>query len=145
MNIVVFRLTCYWSLLPRVQLTILQNWFRWRLGDKQATRRYLNQWWLILCIPRPRWVNTLRPGQNGRHFANDIFKRIFWNKNYCISIEISLNPIIQFPIINIPPLVKIMAWRRQATSHFLNQSWPSWLTHICVTRPQWFKCRRKQC
>ena len=25
----------------------------------------------------------------------------------------------------------------QATSHYLNQWWPSSTTHICVTRPQW--------
>ena len=27
----------------------------------------------------------------------------------------------------------------QATSHYLNQWWPSSTTHICVTRPQWVK------
>ena len=26
-------------------------------------------------------VNTLRPRQNGRHFPDDIFKRIFLNEN----------------------------------------------------------------
>ena len=25
----------------------------------------------------PQWVDTLRPRQNGRHFADDIFKYIF--------------------------------------------------------------------
>ena len=29
----------------------------------------------------------------------------------------------------------------QATSHYLNQWWPSSTTHICVTRPQWVKAR----
>ena len=33
-------------------------------------------------------------------------------------------------------LVQTMAWRK-ATSHYLNQWWPSSLTHICITRPQW--------
>ena len=34
-----------------------------------------------------------------------------------------------------------MAWRRteQATSHYLNQWWPSLMTHIWVTRPHWVK------
>ena len=35
-------------------------------------------------------LNTLRPRQNGRHFADDTFKRIFMNENVRISIHISL-------------------------------------------------------
>ena len=35
-------------------------------------------------------VNTLRPKQNGHHFADDIFKYIFLNENVLISIKISL-------------------------------------------------------
>ena len=34
-------------------------------------------------------------------------------------------------------LAQVMAWRRQATSHYLNQCWPSFLTHICGTRGRW--------
>ena len=30
-----------------VQLTIFQHWFRWWLGAGQATRHYLNHWWLV--------------------------------------------------------------------------------------------------
>ena len=33
--------------------------------------------------------NTLRPRQNGRHFADDMFKCIFLNENVWIPIEIS--------------------------------------------------------
>ena len=36
------------------------------------------------------WFNTLRPRRNGRHFADDTFKRIFLNTNVTISIKISL-------------------------------------------------------
>ena len=42
-----FRLRFHWSLFPRVQLIILQHWFRWWLGAGQVTSHYLNQWWLI--------------------------------------------------------------------------------------------------
>ena len=35
-------------------------------------------------------INTLRPRQNGRHFADDIFECIFLNENVCIPIKISL-------------------------------------------------------
>ena len=34
-------------------------------------------------------------------------------------------------------LVQVMAWCRQATSHFLSQCWPRSLPPYDVTRPQW--------
>ena len=56
--------------------------------------------------------NTLRPRQNGPHFADNTFKRIFLNDNVRISIKISLKFVPKGPIINIPALVQIKAWRR---------------------------------
>ena len=35
--------------------------------------------------------NTLKPRQNGRYFADDIFKCIFWNEDIRIANDISLN------------------------------------------------------
>ena len=57
-------------------------------------------------------VNTLRPKQNGRHFADDSIKCIFLNEHIWISIEISLKFVPKGPNNNIPALVQIMAWRR---------------------------------
>ena len=34
-------------------------------------------------------------------------------------------------------LVQVMAWCRQATSHYMNQCWPRSPTPYGVTRPQW--------
>ena len=34
-------------------------------------------------------------------------------------------------------LVQVMAWCRQATSHYLSQCWPRSLSPYGVTRPQW--------
>ena len=58
-------------------------------------------------IKGPRWcgINTLRPRQNGRHFADDILKCIFLNENVWIPIEISLKFVPKGPIDNIPALV----------------------------------------
>ena len=56
--------------------------------------------------------NTLRPRQNGRHFADDTFNRIFVNENVRISIKFPLTFVPKGPINNIPALVQIMAWRR---------------------------------
>ena len=50
-------------------------------------------------------VNTLRPRQNGRHFADDISKCIFLNENVWIPIEISLKFVPKGPIDNILALV----------------------------------------
>ena len=49
--------------------------------------------------------NTLRPKQNGRHFADDIFKCIFLNENAWMPIKISLKFVPQGPINNTPALV----------------------------------------
>ena len=67
---------------------------------------------IICCTHRNMSINTLRPRQNGRHFADDIFKRIFLNENILILIQISLKFVPKGSINNIPALVQIMAWRR---------------------------------
>ena len=51
------------------------------------------------------WFNTLRPKQDGRHFADDIFTCIFLNENAWILIKISLKFVSKGPINNIPALV----------------------------------------
>ena len=53
-------------------------------------------------------VNSLRP----RHFADDIFKRIFLNENVRILIKMSLTFVPRGPTNNITILVLIMAWCR---------------------------------
>ena len=81
-------------------------------------------------------INTLRPRQNGRQFADDTCKCIFLNENVSISIKISLKFIPKGPIDNIPALVQIMAWRRLGDKPLYETMLVSLLTHICVTRPQ---------
>ena len=84
-------------------------------------------------------INTLRPRQNGRHFADDVFKCIFLNENVWILLKISLKFVPQGPINNIPSLVQIMAWRRPGDKLSSEPMMVCLLTHICVTRPQWVK------
>ena len=108
-----------------------------------VTPLYNNEWWssdtllwntrTYLCYV----VNTLRPRQNGRHFADDTFKRIFLNENVGISIKISLKFIAKGSINNIPALVQIMAWRRPGDKSLSEAMMVRLLTHICVARPQW--------
>ena len=101
-----------------VHLTLVPNWLQ---------REY--QEYLAL--------NTLRPRQNGRHFTDDIFKRIFFNWNIWISIKISLNFVLKGPINKIPALVQVMAWCRAGDKPLSEPKLISLLAHICVTQPQW--------
>ena len=87
-------------------------------------------------------LNTLRPRQDGRHFPDDTFKRIFLNENVRISIKISLKFVHQGPINNNPALVQIRAWRRSGDKPLSEPMMVSLPTHICVTRSQWVNCER---
>ena len=126
--------------IPGIKSTIGQNWLRY---GKAPSRRQTVIWtddnrdyWHI-CVTRPEWVNTLRPRQNGRHFADDTFKSIFLNENVIISIKISLKVDHKGPINNIPALVQIMAWRLPGDKPLSEPRMIRLPTHICVTRPQW--------
>ena len=97
----------------------------------------------IYCMRSLLWgFNTLRPRQNGRHFADDIFKWIFLNENVWIPIKISLKFVPRRPINNIPAFVQIMAWRRPGDKPLSGPMMVILPTHICVTRPQWVKRKR---
>ena len=42
-------------------------------------------------------------------------------------------------------LVQVMAWCRQATSHYLSQCWPRSMSPYGVTGPQWVKLCKSNC
>ena len=86
---------------------------------------------------QPEVVNTLRPRQDGRHFADDIFTCNFFNEKCCILIKFSLKYVRKGPIDNNAALVQIMAWRRSGDKPLSETMMISLPTHICVTRPQW--------
>ena len=88
--------------------------------------------------------NTLRPRQNGHHFADDIFKCIFLKEDVWTALKISLKFVPKVRINNIPALVQIMTWRRPGHKPLAEPMMISLLTHICVTRPQWVKTLRSQ-
>ena len=102
--------------------------------------------WLVLMnigvsqdlVLGTRLFNTLRPRQNGRLFADDIFKWISLNENVWISIKISLKFVHMCPINNIPTLVQVMAWRLPGDKPLSEPMMVRLPTLICVTRPQWF-------
>ena len=93
--------------------------------------------YLSMLLWHTNHINTLRPRQNGRLFADDTFKRIFVNENIRILIGISQKFFPKGPINNIPALVQIMAWRRPGDKPLFEPILVCLPTHICVTRPQW--------
>ena len=83
-------------------------------------------------------VNTLRWRQNDRHFADNIFKCIFFNENVWISLKISLKFAPKVRINNIPGLVQIlMAWHPWGTKPLSESMMVRLLTHWCIALPQW--------
>ena len=56
-----------------------------------------------------------------------------------ISLEIAHRCLLQDFTDNKSTLVQVMAWCRQATSHYLSQCCPRSLSPYGVTRPQWVK------
>ena len=81
--------------------------------------------------------NSLRPRQNERHFADDIFHYISLIENIWISIKMWLKFVPRGPINNIPALVQIMAWRRPGDKPLSEPMIDSLPKYISVTRPQW--------
>ena len=55
---------------------------------------------------QPAINQLISPGQNGHHFADDMFRCIFVNEKFCILIEISLHFVLK------AALVQVMAWCR---------------------------------
>ena len=81
------------------------------------------------------YIDTSLPRQNDRHFADDMFKRIFSNENVKISIQISPKVIPWGSIPNKLTLVQAMAWRRTGAKPLSEPIVTySSLTHICGTR-----------
>ena len=72
--------------------------------------------WLFMS-----WTNSSPPGQNGRHFADDIFECIFMNENSVFWFEFHFSLILRI-------LFRLWLGFKHATIHYLKQCWPSSLT-----------------
>ena len=94
----------------------------------QATSHYLSQWWPRSLSPygvtRPQWVNEI------------LGKLILVIDGWGISSEIAHMEMPLDLTNDRSTLVQVMAWCRQATSHHLNQCWPTSFLPYGATRPQ---------
>ena len=82
-------------------------------------------------------LNSLAPGRFQFNFRWVIFKLTLVNGGCGISYEITLRWMPRDLTDNKSTLVQVMAWWRQATSHYLSQCWPRSMSPNGVTRPQW--------
>ena len=89
------------------------------LGVQSRKNMLLYKFLLAWNVTRIDPTQLTPTGQNWRHVADDIFRRISVNEKLCISIKISLK-------FGDKPFSESM----MMVIH---------LTHICVTRPQWVK------
>ena len=80
-------------------------------------------------------INSLVSGKFELNFRHVIFKQILVIDGWGISCEIVLIWMSLDFTDNHLTLVQVMAWCRQAPSHYLSQCWPRSLSPYGVTRP----------
>ena len=97
----------------------------------------------VLMPHSPYWfhrksscINSLVPGKVEWNFRYVIFQGILVTDGWGTSGEIALIWMSVDFTGDQSTLVQVMAWCRQATSHYLSQCWPRSLTPYGVTRPQ---------
>ena len=83
------------------------------------------------------WLNSLAPGKFEWNFRHVIFKQIWVIGGWGISCEIALVWMSLDFTDDQSTLVQVIAWCRQATSHYLSQCWHRSMSPYGVTRPQW--------
>ena len=93
----------------------------------------------ILLYCNPLQFNSLAAGRFQFNFRYVIFKLTLVNGGWGTSYEIALRWMPKDLTDDKSTLVQVMAWCRQATSHYLSQCWPRSMLPNGVTKPQWVK------
>ena len=91
---------------------------------------------IAAILSQPQCVNSLPPGKCEWNFRYVTFKWISVIDGWGISCEIALLWMSLNFTDDQSTLVQVMAWCRQATSHYLSQCWPRSMSPYGVTRPQ---------
>ena len=86
-----------------------------------------------------RAINSLTPGRPRCHFKTAIFNLVLLFGIFTLSNDNALRWMPWNLTDDKSTLVQVMAWCRQATSHYLSQCWPSSMSPYGVTRLQWVK------
>ena len=91
------------------------------------------KWW-------NQFINSLYPRRSGCWRCNFQSWFTYWYLH--IFLDNALRWVPQYITDDKPTLAQVWAWCHQATSHYLNQWWPSSLTYIGGIRGRWAKKRR---
>ena len=84
-------------------------------------------------------INSLASGRCGCSDLKSIIIKIIIHINSLVThCEIAFRRIAQNLIDTKSTLVQVMAWRRQATSHYLSQCWPRSMSPYDITRLIWY-------
>ena len=120
----------YLSQDPCLRYLLLPPWSSYIKTVSLATNLQITFYWQYDAFHFSTWhswhlgvihihfaFKSLRPRQIGRHFPDNIFKRILLIGNVRTSIEISLRCVPMGPTNTIKALDQIMAWHRPRTAH----------------------------
>ena len=105
------------------------------LLPRMPTRPPTPHIWQV-CIPTVMTFNSLSPGKFEWNFRYLIFQITLVINGWGISCELALRWMSLYLSDDKSTLVQVMAWCRQATSHYLSQCWPRSLSPYGVTGPQ---------
>ena len=108
--------------------------FRFRDGWNEHKFRGLLQY--TIRYPTQTHFNSLAPGRPRCHFKTAIFNLVLLIGIFTSSGDNALRWMPRDLTNDKSTLVQVMAWCRQATSHYLSQCWPSSMSYG-ITRPQW--------
>ena len=93
---------------------------------------YVENVWILIS-----GLNSLDRGRFCSDFKSIIFKFIIQNYDLGTHCEIDLVWMPQNLTYGYSTLVQVMAWSRQASSHYLSQYWPRCMSPSTITRPEW--------
>ena len=104
---------------------------------------FIQQWSVMIRASSNVWWNPWKPpalidpGRFKWKFVLVIFRLILVMHGGGISCDIALRWISLDFTDDKSTLVQVMAWCRQATSHYLSQCWPRSMSTYALTGPQW--------
>ena len=115
-------------------------------GRQEQTHCTQSSLWLLMIRrhKEPGYQHAwccLAPGRPGCHFKTEIFNLVLLIGIFTSSMDNALRWMPWDVTEGKSTLIQVMAWCRQATSHYLSQCWPGSMWPYNVTRPQWVNQR----
>ena len=104
------------------------------MGNNGKWSRYIRH--CLLQFISNDYINSLAPGRSECHYKNVIFNLVLVTGIFRSSHDNALRWMPQ-DLTDKSTLVQVMAWCRQATSHYMSQWWPWSMSPYGITRPQW--------